>query len=296
VALIGNDVRMSQFQDFSSDDVECLQFNLVADVSVTADLVLQLDLYDDGTIDYEQPIPSTNWAPVEYRVKLPSRYNGVRFIVHKRGSGEAVIAQIYAEALRGCSEPPLGLSVLPSGGSCKIDDDCATGVCTEDTSSFFSYDVCGECNDDSDCGDAQVCGVESPENRLYDLYRGCGDTARHHLAERCISDAECSTGICEGDICSSCGTGATCDAGRVCRLAPIPGAVQFWLRPMMCSAGQGLGPTGEVCLADADCISGTCTGTEPLKVCAIDGRRCGDNNDCPGLGCLSVGTAGGTCE
>jgi hypothetical protein len=125
VALMGSDVRLSQLQNFSGFDVDCLRFSLVADVSVTADVVLQLDLNDDGVIDYDQPIPATEWAPVEYQVTLPAQYNGVRFIVHKRGSGNAVIAQIYADDVVGCTEPPLELPELPAGGRlCEDDSDC----------------------------------------------------------------------------------------------------------------------------------------------------------------------------
>lgn len=297
VSFLGQDVRISQYQYFTDNQVQCLQFSIVADVSVTADMVLQLDLYDDGVIDYEQPILPTRYAPIELQVVMPERYAGVRFIVHKRGTGDAVVAQLYAsDDVSDCAGTPIELAGVSEGIACETGDDCVSGICNPDEVPFVDFSVCGECASDDDCG-GDVCGVENPSSPLAELYRGCGEAARHGLGERCIGDAECTTGICNGGVCSTCVEDTDCGGGRSCVAPPPPAGVEFWLKPTLCSPGAGSGAPGGDCLNNTDCASGKCKGIGALGVCQIDGRLCGGKQDCPrDLECLSVGTAGGTCQ
>jgi hypothetical protein len=130
------------------------------------------------------------------------------------------------------------------------------------------------------------------------MHSACGARARHGLGERCIGDAECSTGLCCEGACSTCCASAGapqrgCDDGELCETASDTAAVPA----RICSPGEGRAAAGEPCLAHADCTSGACNGPGALRLCQNDGRVCADDADCPAdFACVEAGIAGGTCQ
>jgi Cys-rich repeat protein len=298
VSLLGDGVAISQLSDITGEDVTCLRFSLLADIDVTATVMLQMDLYDDGVIDYERPIPASDWAPIAYVVTLPDDYQGIRFRITKTGTGRAVLAQIVAEDFKTCTEPPLAVTDLPAGAECSVADDCASDICTPAPASLFAANVCGECATDTDCAAGDVCGIEPPLERIFlDHYRACVPAASRGLGERCAVDGECATGICCEGLCSTCCDGADCPAGQACELRDRQDEYVFWAAPHQCAPAGGLGATGTDCLIDADCASSSCQGAGDLDVCLLDGRRCSGDEDCPSdFECVTIGTDGGTCQ
>jgi hypothetical protein len=82
---------------------------MVADLDESVDLRLQMDVWGDGSYEYDERIPTSDWRHLSYLVRLPDSYDGVRFRLAKRGSGRAVLANIGAEIADPleCTTPPL---------------------------------------------------------------------------------------------------------------------------------------------------------------------------------------------
>jgi hypothetical protein len=156
------DDASSLSQVSSKDPVRCIEFDVIADVSASAEVWLEMDFRDDGTVDYRQLIPESHWASLRYLVKGPTWYDQVRFSLKKEGHGRAVLAQIRATPGDDCgNSPALPLDDRPSGAACESDDQCTSGVCGMTSADFalfgFSH-ACGECSDALPCADGLVCG------------------------------------------------------------------------------------------------------------------------------------------
>lgn len=299
VEFVGDNVAISQLSDVTwTDGVDCIRFDLVADVEMTATVTLELDFYDDGLVDYAQPIPTSDWAPIHYLVSLPRFYQGIRFRLKKEGPGKVVLAQVYAEKSTECIDPVWELEDLPVGAGCGGASQCASELCLPSVTGMDDHGVCATCVGDEDCNPGDVCGAESPFCApLLSFYLGCGPAGRHQLGERCAVDAECATGICNEGMCSTCLGPSDCDAGERCEMRERGDDMAFWWAPYQCDPGTGGASSGEPCLIDADCADSTCVGTGDLKVCTLDGRLCDSVVDCPsGMNCVTIGTAGGTCQ
>ncbi len=128
VDLIGDEVAISQLSLY--EPVQCLRFSLVADVSEDASVTLEMDLDDDGTVEYARAIPTSRWAELVYLVELGS-HDDIRFRLRKTGGGHAVLAQIRAVDNPECGGEPVTTSpptreatgscseVGPAGGDCE---------------------------------------------------------------------------------------------------------------------------------------------------------------------------------
>jgi hypothetical protein len=157
-----------------------------------------------------------------------------------------------------------------------------------------------------------VCGLGDPLSPLLAVPVECVPAGARQLGEECISDAECATGICSNNDCSTCRLDNTgCATGQTCAVEwPSPasgdlGAPTYLGSPFTCSPHAHLQAHGAPCASNDDCASDTCTGT-PLRTCD-DGRACTQAADCPfdtpdtsnGLQngpCSLVGIQGGSCE
>jgi hypothetical protein len=109
VELLGPEAKLSQLTDVNSFDGTCVRFEMVADLDDSVDLRLQMDVWGDGTYEYDERIPASDWRKLSYLVRMPSDYDGVRFRLYKRGAGRTNLANISAE-LAGeldCTTPPL---------------------------------------------------------------------------------------------------------------------------------------------------------------------------------------------
>jgi hypothetical protein len=300
VSMVGDEVSISQFRDIADSDVQCLVFELVAKVDATATATLELDYFDDGTTDVVKQIPTSDWASLTYLIELPPSYQGIRFRVRKDGPGEVVLAQIYADDSEACASVGEPVDDRPVGAACVSGTDCVSGTCADQVASFDSDGICSSCASDSDCTGGDICGAVTPAATHLDLYRGCVAPAGKQLADRCTADDDCDTGVCHRGICSTCRDDSGCTGGASCAQrdqADRSDELAFWVAPYQCDPLGGGAATGNPCLDDADCASGSCAGAGELRVCELDGRRCGGDPDCPdGLACRTIGTAGGQCQ
>jgi hypothetical protein len=308
VSFVGADSAIQQVAPVNSGDGSCIRFTMVADVQPGAEVFLDIDLEADGTVERPERVVAANWAPVEIFIKIDGPYDGIRFELRKTGNGRAVLANIGAEIAGGeCGDiAPIVVAPRPDGGTCFEDEHCASGICAQSPtqvpgSAVFGF-ACAGCDVTAICNGGDVCGLAEPTSPLLAVPVACVPPAVKELAEQCILDAECASGICGKPsggalgLCSACATASDCGGGA-CDLAWT--ANTFPSSPKVCRPGEGAGTTGVACGTDADCASGTCAGSE-RKTCE-DGRECRTPADCPatdGLApgpCTTVGVQGGTC-
>jgi hypothetical protein len=302
VELLGSDTAISQLTSVNSFDGECIRFDLTANVAETAEVTLGVDVEGDGTIDHVERVPTATWKPVSFRLLVKAPYDGIRFELAKRGEGTAILARIDAELATDCAGlTPIVATQRPDGASCTTGADCASGTCS--MAAFLppggSSDAlaCNECTTGS-CATGETCGYAEPLAPVLAGYSECVALGSHQLAEHCVVDEECASGICEGNYCSACRTDASCAHGT-CRPAwtygffGLPG-------PVVCAPGEGKAVAGEACATDGDCASLHCDGTA-RKECD-DGRACFDRDNCPVDStlepgeCNLVGVQGGRCR
>jgi hypothetical protein len=312
VELVGDEVAISQRSE--ARDLACVRFDLVADIALDASVVLEMDVYDDGEVDFSERLPTAAWQQLSYRVVMPARSQGVRFRIRKRGGGRAVLAQIRAREESECDGTPLAQPAAPLGASCwgveddaivTADDWCASGTCAPASPGAAITATCAGCGADGDCGDGQVCGLASRVARFLDPYRSCVASGSRGLGERCAGDGECRAGVCCAGVCSDCcpGDGRSCPDGAACQAVAVAGLVT---PPAQCDPAGGTRASGAGCLRGEDCASGRCAGENPLRVCLVDGRLCEADADCPPDGspeaddepgtCAALGVARGTCD
>ena len=58
--LVGADTAIYQLTPVTSADGACIEFELIADVDPGVDLRFQADVFGDGTIEIDDPIPSAD--------------------------------------------------------------------------------------------------------------------------------------------------------------------------------------------------------------------------------------------
>jgi uncharacterized Fe-S cluster protein YjdI len=272
VALLGTPTVLTQKRFIQG--VECLEFEMVADIEPGADVELGLDYNFDGDpadpddeaavsldveVDDRFPLPTARWQKLTLLFPMPVAYYGVRFVIRKRGMGRAVLAEVRAQSSDKCTAARPQLETVPLGVACNDTSTCSTSTCTtttprqslidfcelatpeEDCAALWSGDdfgagpgVCGECGGDADCP-GQVCGVIDGKRGPY---RGCVDVADN--GTRCFDDAHCLSGHC----------------------AQLQAYNQTWL--MIDSA------TCSECKNDSDCALGEVCGLDaalPARVC-----------------------------
>jgi hypothetical protein len=285
VEMVGDDVAISQMTPVTSDDTACIQFDMVADIDENAEVTLEADVWGDGTVDWSQRIPTSDWERQTLRIGFTGAYNGVRFRLRKQGDGHAILARIGAQTADDCPEFT-ALGPAPDGAPCSLlGDGCASGVCGGGT--------CGECTSDADCG-TDVCGDHLHTAGNLTTWWECVPAGSHQLGEQCHSDEECATGQCDGEMCAECLGSNECAPGETC--APAAG-----IGVRECDPGSGVRASGAACVTDDDCTSGTCLG-EPLGTCTLGDFRCQGDEECPQLDaanpstCTFVAVAGGTCQ
>jgi hypothetical protein len=303
VEMIGDDVAISQATPVDSSDSDCIQFSMLTDVALDAEVHLQFDVFGDGVVDYDQLIPTASWTTVEYKVRLDRPYNGIVFRLVKKGPGHAVLAEIKASTSDHCAGEPIHFPPRINGSWCETADQCLSQLCS---GSLFERQ-CAACTSDTECADGSVCGLDDAIASWLTPFRACLPAASRRLGERCVEDAECATGVCNEGACSTCDATHGCAGGETCtqvsRTIPAPGGAigAYALPPSECDAGLGHRATGETCLRDDDCAGARCDGPA-LTICDGDGRSCSTDLDCPvdpqlvhGR-CLVAGIAGGTCR
>jgi hypothetical protein len=306
VSFLGTDSAIQQVSPVNSFDGSCITFTMVANVNPGVEAFLDIDLDADGTVERRERIPSVAWQPVTLYIRIEGLYDGIRFELGKTGNGEAVLANMGAELFAGGCDgiEPITPAPRANGASCSQGPDCASGVCATSQTGFNITKACAECDATHACEAGDVCGLGAPLSPVLAVPTACVPTGAKELAEQCIEDAECASGVCVkygppwGGICSSCRSADDCGTSNT-ECAPA-WQTEFNQRgPSICLPGRAAGATGAPCGTDADCASGTCSGSE-RKTC-IDGRECQTPGDCPVLdglspdACTTVGIQGGTC-
>lgn len=304
-ALVGGVVALSQHSDADAADADCIRFSLTADVDPGAQLSVEMDFFDDGSVEVSHPLVSDDFESVSYTVRPPDRFEGIRFRVRKVGEARAVLAQIRAQAVdrTECPDAPLVITDQPDGTACDLDGACASGHCAVVplVSSFgdpSSLQTCGECELDADCGGGRVCGLGWDPDRFHG-HRACVEPASKDLGLGCVSDAECAHGACTDDQCSTCGGDADCGGGDCAAHDAGPGDADPAIMPHTCDPAGGRRAAGEPCLVDADCTSDICESAAVVRICDPDGRPCTVDAGCPyaelGGACVTIGPADGRC-
>lgn len=297
VELLGADAAISQLSPVSRSDGSCIRLEFVANVDQNVDARLVIDVYGDGTIDQSERLPTSNWKPLSYKIRIKGPYSGIRFELSKQGSGKAVFAQIAAEIeYDGCAGLP-EIVPLPSplGAWCTDDARCASGICDEVVGPLGPAYQCVGCTATT-CGTNEVCGRGEPQSPVLQVPVVCVGVGSRELGEQCLEFEECASGLCLNATCSACSsTLNACTAGETCAPAYERG-------PFLCSPGQHLRTSNEPCATNSDCATNQCNGAV-RKQCA-DGRACDSPEDCPvpesnGLepgACTEVGVQGGRCQ
>jgi hypothetical protein len=305
VGLVGDPAAISQMLPFTSDDLSCIHFDLLANVDEAATVTLAMDF--DGA-NLKETIPSGAWRPFSYHLVTPTYFRSLRIMIGKSGAGQAQLAQIQASKASDCSgPPPVGQLARPAGATCELTTQCAGAMCRPRTAAGELFDddtgrqVCAACSSDAECGAGMVCGL-GWSTAFIVPFPACAPAATAVLGDRCLVDGECASGSCCHGVCSTCcaaGSATACTAGTTCapraKTADGKPARTAW----QCAPDGERGVAGTPCLADDDCASGACAGGGVLQVCA-DGRRCASDGDCPtgapGNPCTAIGVAGGKCQ
>lgn len=302
VEMIGDDVAFEQLTPVNSYDTTCIRFELISNVAETAEVRLNVDVFGDGTIDYSERIPTSNWKPVSFLIPIQPPYNGVRFEMAKRGNGKAVVAQLQAEVAK--QAECAGLTpIVPTpasiGALCETDAACGSHLCryVDDPGSAFGESRqcvgCDPARPTAICAANQVCGFGVPPTSVSHVPVLCVARGADALGEQCLVDGECASGVCNGLVCSTCSATTPCTGGEQCGPAHDNG-------PSLCSPNGHVRLANEPCASNADCASAHCIGPE-RKQCA-DGRPCSSPAQCPVEDdlapgeCLPSGIQGGRCE
>ncbi len=201
---------------------KCLEFTTIADVEPGAQMTIGLDFNRDGTIDAEQPIAATGFREAKTIVTAPAIYDGIRFVLSKKGSGRAVLAQMRVQSRTECTAPPSPLKDLPLGSGCTANGECQSGICCEK--------LCAECcAPERTCDDGGACERrDAPAIRASfrpAVPHQCNPGRGEKLADdACLANDDCASGVCEGAWTPSVRTDLTGDGGTVACPASFPDA------------------------------------------------------------------------
>jgi hypothetical protein len=323
VELVGTDVAISQLSPLDSADGQCrdlpdgstkctspdnvcLEFSLLANIDDNAVVDLNIDVFNDGSIDHPQRLPIGAWQPLAYKIVIKQPFAGVRFQLAKSGSGVAQLANIGAKLARNCDGlPVIDPGPAPLGAPCVDGAGCVSGICGpgESPTPFTNINgflqpnlVCVGCDPEHNCmPGVSVCGVGDALSPVRAQETVCVPLGAKQLGESCFWPNECGSNYCTGGVCSTCKDNAQCNTGEQCG--------EGWDAPFsawVCSPNAHVRIAGEPCVSHADCASGVCNGTERSQ--CDDGRPCVTAAQCPfedGLesgACTTVGIQGGSCQ
>ena len=116
----------------SENQATCILFTTVANFDASAGMTLLVDFNNDGTIDWQQPLPAAAWANVQTEITAPATYDGITFHIRKEGSGTAILAEMRIQSTTGCTASAPALSNLLLGDVCSTDADCSAGFVCDD--------------------------------------------------------------------------------------------------------------------------------------------------------------------
>ena len=254
VELVGKPVVLSQLanRDEIGDD-PCLQFSLLGNVDASAEVELELDFWNDGSVDFKEAIPGVRWHKLDLLIRLPAQpYDSLKVALHKQASGTAIFALLAANGSNKCGGEPIVLSNLALGLACTQDADCTSGICGDPPSQSTSG-TCSECKTNEDCTQGLLCG-RSP----WSTYSACVPPQTAADGDVCASDEQCVHAHCQNSVCGECVADSDCESGRKCGSVSTLGT-----RHRACVV-PGSAPNSASCMAAEDCASGSCC----ARVCA----------------------------
>lgn len=254
VELVGKPVVLSQLANTEQiGDDPCLQLSILGNVETKAEVQLELDFFDDGTVEYREGIPGIRWQRLDLLVRLPTQpYDNLKVALHKQAGGTAVFGSLAASGSSKCEGDPIVLSDLPFGYKCNQDTSCASGICDVGAQTF-AVKTCDECRTNDDCTGGFVCGAVRPEQSPWPSH-ACVPPQTAQEGDICWSDEQCAHGHCQNGACGECASDAECGGDRVCGSLPTPGS-----RHRACVVPGSL-PNDAGCMAAEDCASGSCCG------------------------------------
>jgi hypothetical protein len=272
VELVSDDARIHQLREGSSvTGAGCIAFSMLAMISEDAHAYVELDFLDDGIVDWSERIPASDYEALSFSVNPPSWYESVRFILRKDGPGEVRIARLQATAEHEeCfAREQVVLEDLPAGAPCEGSSECALGRCTAGR--------CGGCRVDSDCEGTDACGYADLGNGALGLM--CIEQGTREIGNVCHGDAECTSGICCDDVCSTCcdDPEAECgDSDALCAPALVEAPADHAVLPHLCEPGGSRAESGAYCAHASDCMSGECELDECVDDClqSVTGELC----------------------
>lgn len=224
---------------------KCLEFTTVADVAVAAQVTIGVDFNSDGTIEYEQPIAATGFREQKTQVTAPPAYSNIRFVITKKGTGRAVLAQmdVRSKDVADCTAEPVALSPQVQGTTCSIlghGAECKSGICCEglcaeccaagsrnasDAGGGSSVPT-GACSDGAKCASLPLVGYRPLASGFLgiggdSIPRQCDPGTRTRPAgSECLLDQDCTSGACDGAIWD---VQSTVDGGGACPPPPAQG-------------------------------------------------------------------------
>ncbi|MEY4508460.1 MAG: hypothetical protein RLZZ450_582 [Pseudomonadota bacterium] len=291
-------------------NVPCLTLNFLAEIESDAQLEVQLDYNDDGSIDSRSFVPALRWRKTSVPLRTPSEYRSLRITLERQGAGAVRIATLRLTSDRtACVEkPPTALS---DGALCSIDQTCASGRCVLGHCARCGAEGCEEgelCRASDECRDgACAAGICRACAKRGDCAAGLSCSVPGQCAGRscnqaalpsttafpgeegtcgsCATDAECPGAFCVLGRCAGCRTIEDCASGQVCAYDDTLEASHRACR----SPFTSIVPRGGLCEVDADCVTGLRCGAAHGRAkrcgisCAVDGD-CGANGVCASTG------------
>lgn len=257
VELLSDDAEISQVNaGVGSGTTRCFSFTLIAKVGRGAHPTLELDFLADGTSEFVQVLPVSNWDRLTFNITAPDWYQGVRVIIRKNGPGEVILAELAGSTANvTCTAPPVELDHRPPGAPCTSNEECSDGKCEDQ--------ICGLCAvGGTDCTDSTVCGRMLVPNGVE---HACVAEASGDIGSACEDGRQCRSGHCRNHACSEC-EGTSCNDGRMCAAARAVPTTQSDYWPSLCDPGSRMRTAGELCTDNSDCASLVCEGNK--VVCA----------------------------
>jgi hypothetical protein len=218
--------HVTSISQVSDTTATCLELSTVADVAPEAQVSIGFDFNDDGSVDREQTIASVGFTEQKFQVTAPLAYDHVRFVIAKKGTGRAVLAQMEVKSVSNCTAAPVVPHAEHLGTKCSEQnggDECSSGVC--------SQGLCAECSGTSPLGVAGCPNNGTCAARIVPSTVGDGVTSKalplqcdpgkgkHAAGTECLLGDDCTSGVCTGTVWSALDLGKS--------FAPCPGSFPF---------------------------------------------------------------------
>jgi hypothetical protein len=145
VELVSDQAELSQ-TNAGASQISCIEFSMLSKIDAGTRVFVELDFNADGSAEWSQRLPASDYQPMRYVITPPTWYRGVRFIVRKDGPGHAIIAKLRALTTGDCTGAPVPLNGRPDGVSCEKASQCESVACTDG--------LCGTCGSRCACADA----------------------------------------------------------------------------------------------------------------------------------------------